>query len=194
MLIERPMVFLDLEATGISPYQDRIVEIAFLKRFPDGREDFFGSLINPQRPMPKESMAVHHITDEMVAQSPSFSQIAERAFLFLDNCDLGGFGIIKFDVPLLASEFSRSGFFFSTDGRRVVDALTIYHRMEPRNLEAAYRFYCGKTLDGAHRAEADTRAAAEVFRAQLARYEAVPKDLDDLSDWCRRHTGVRRSS
>ncbi|MDE2314353.1 MAG: 3'-5' exonuclease [Elusimicrobia bacterium] len=194
MRIERPIVFLDLEATGISPYQDRIVEIAFLKRFPDGREEFFGSLVNPQQPIPKAAMAVHRITDEMVAQSPAFAQLAADAFKFLENCDLGGFGILKYDVPLLSSEFSRAGYFFSTDGRRMVDALTIYHKMEPRTLEAAYRFYCGKTLESAHRAEADARASAEVFRAQLGRYEAIPKDLGELSEWCLRRAGLRRSS
>ncbi len=195
MNIDKPIVFLDLEATGISPYQDRIVEIALLKRLPGGKEEAFSSLVNPQRPIPPESTSVHHITDGMVAQSPIFSELAPRLFSFLDNCDLGGFGILRYDVPLLTSEFSRAGFFFSTDSRRVIDALTIFHKMEPRTLQAAYKFYCGKTLDGAHRAQADASAAAQVFEAQVSRYENLPKGMDALSEWCRRQSqGARRLS
>ncbi|MHB2026285.1 MAG: 3'-5' exonuclease [Elusimicrobiota bacterium] len=193
MKTDKPVIFIDLEATGISPYKDRIVEIAMLKYFPDGSEEFFHSLVNPRQQIPPAAMAIHHITDEMIAQSPSFYLIAERVMAFSENCDMAGFGILKFDIPLLSAEFSRAGFFFSTEGRRIVDALTIYHKMEPRNLAAAYQFYCGKKLTGAHRAEADTRAAKDIFLAQLAHYPDFPQDMDSISAWCRAKMGAGRS-
>lgn len=182
--LDKPIVFFDLETTGVAPAEDRIVDIALLRRQPDGTEEAFASLVNPGMPIPPESTAVHRITDEMVRGQPSFLDLAPRLLGFIGEADLGGFGVSRFDIPMLVNEFKRAGCAFSLEGRRVVDALQIYHKMEPRNLSAAYRFYCGKALEGAHRAEADARAAQEVFFAQLQRYAQLPRDMEGLSAFC----------
>lgn len=181
---DRPVVFFDLETTGVSPMEDRIIDIALLRRDPGGSEEAFSSLVNPGMPIPPESTAIHHITDEMVQGQPSFKDLAPRILRFVGEADFGGFGISRFDIPMLAAEFKRAGCVFSLDGRRVVDALQIYHKMEPRNLSAAYRFYCGKPLEGAHRAKADAEAAREVFFAQLQRYTELPRDMEGLGAFC----------
>lgn len=182
--LERPIVFFDLETTGVSPVDDRIIDIALLRRDPGGNEEAFSSLVDPGMPIPLESTAIHHITDEMVRGQPSFRDLSPRLLEFIGQADLGGFGVSRFDIPMLVGEFKRAGCAFSLEGRRVVDALQIYHKMEPRNLSAAYRFYCGKTLQGAHRAEADAKAAQEVFFAQLQRYQELPRDMEGLSAFC----------
>ena len=182
--LQKPLVFFDLEATGIAPTEDRIVDIAILRREPDGREECFSSLIDPGVPIPAETTAIHHISDEMVRGQPTFKDLAPKILEFMGDADLGGFGIIKYDIPMLTSEFKRAGMVFPLEGRRIVDALTIFHRREPRNLSAAYKFYCGQPLPGAHRAEPDARASSSVFWAQLARYPDLPKDIEGLSAYC----------
>jgi DNA polymerase III subunit epsilon len=184
MMIDRPLVFFDLEATGISTDNDRIVDIALVKRAPDGGETIFCSLVNPGVPIPREASAVHHITDDMVAAAPSFKELAPRVLDFLGASDLGGFNAAKFDIPMLQAEFKRAGFELPMAGRRVVDAQVIYHKMERRTLAAAYQFYCGKPLPDAHRAEPDARASLEVFFAQLGRYAELPKTMEGLADFC----------
>ena len=184
MNIDRPLVFFDLEATGISTENDRIVDIALVKRAPDGGETTFCSLVNPGVPIPREASAVHHITDDMVASAPLFKELAPRVLDFLASCDLGGFNAAKFDIPMLQAEFKRAGFELPMAGRRVVDAQVIYHKMERRTLAAAYQFYCGKPLPDAHRAEPDARASLEVFFAQTGRYSELPKTMDGLADFC----------
>ena len=182
--INRPLVFFDLEATGISPENDRIVDIALVKRQPDGSETFFSSLVNPGLPIPREASAVHHISDEMVVGAPSLRELAPRLLDFLGDADIGGFNVAKYDVPMLQAELKRAGFELKLDGRRIIDAQVIYHKMERRTLAAAYRFYCGKPLPDAHRAEPDARASLEVFWAQLDRYGELPKDMDGLAEFC----------
>lgn len=182
--LERPLIFLDLEATGISPGEDRIVDVALLKCRPDGSEEFFSSLVDPGIPIPREATAVHHITNEMVLGQPSFRQLAGKILDFFGDSDLGGFNILKFDLPMLQAEFKRAGLEFRLDGRRVVDAFVLFQKMEPRSLGAAYKVYCGKSIAEAHRAEPDARAAREVFFAQLERYPQLPKDVEALSAFC----------
>ena len=182
--LDRPLVFFDLEATGISPENDRIVDIAMVKRNPDGTETAYSSLVHPGMPIPREASAVHHITDDMVASAPYFKELAPRVLDFIGDADLGGFNVAKFDIPMLQAELKRGGFELPMGKRRVLDAQAIYHKMERRTLAAAYQFYCGKPLPDAHRAEPDARASLEVFWAQLERYQELPKDWDGLNQFC----------
>lgn len=186
LALSKSLVFFDLEATGVYPAEDRIVDIALIKRNPDGSEESFSSLVNPEMPIPPEAQAIHHITDEMVQDQPTFRQLALRLIQFIGDADLGGFGIIRYDVPMLTAEFKRAGVSFGIEGRSLVDTLTIFHRKEPRTLSAAYRFYCGKSLDGAHRAEADAQAAYEVFWRELERYPDLPSDIAGINGFCRK--------
>lgn len=179
--LERPLVFLDLETTGTDTANDRIVDVALLRRDPGGMEGTFSSLVDPGVPIPVEASEVHHITDDMVRGQPTFKELAAKLLAFMDGADLGGFNVGKFDIPMLAAEFKRAGFEFSTKDRRVLDAFTIFQRKEPRNLSAAYKFYCGKNLEGAHRAEADAKASFEIFEAQLEKYDDLPRGFDELS-------------
>jgi len=181
---DRTLVFFDLEATGISPLEDRIVDIAMIRRKPDGSEDSFCSLVNPGVPIPREATAIHHITDEMVAGAPTIKELVPKILEFAEGADFGGFNILKYDLPMITAEFKRAGFELSLEGRRLVDAFFIFQRMEPRNLTAAYKLYCGKPLENAHRAEADARASFEIFDAQLARYAALPQEMGALSAFC----------
>jgi len=193
---DRPIVFFDLETTGTNISTDRIVELSVIKISPNGERETRTRRLNPEMHIPEEATAVHHISDEDVAHEPTFRQIAKNFYIFMEGCDLGGYNIVKFDLPLLAREFQRCGLSFTTEGRRVLDAYTIFCRMEPRNLTAAYRFFCGKKLEGAHGANADTEATVEVFEAELERYgsadytnfpdgiEKFPENLDELNDFC----------
>lgn len=177
--LKKPLAFFDLETTGTDVGKDRIVEIAIVKVFPDGtmqckpdkpgKENRF--FINPGMPIPRESSMVHGIYDEDVKDAPPFAEVAEKLFKFLFDCDLGGFNSNKFDIPLLAEEFLRAGIDFSLEGRHLVDVQVIFHLMEPRNLKAGYKFYCGKSLDDAHEALPDAMATYEIFKAQIERYE-----------------------
>jgi DNA polymerase-3 subunit epsilon len=184
MKMDRAVVFFDLEATGVAPLEDRIVDIALIKRLPSGLEEAFTSYVNPGVPIPPEASAIHHITDEMVRQAPSFRELAARVLEFIKDADLGGFNVLKYDIPMLGAEFKRCGLELPMDGRRVLDSFVIFQRMEPRNLGAAYKFYCGKSLEDAHRAEPDARAAGEVFFAQLSRYPQLPPEIEGLSAFC----------
>jgi DNA polymerase-3 subunit epsilon len=179
--LKKPLAFFDLETTGTDVGRDRIVEIAIIKIMPDGQINTMPSgnagetrlLINPTIPIPLESSMVHGIYDEHVKDAPTFEQMSSKIFKFIFDCDLGGFNSNKFDVPLIAEEFLRSGIDFSLEGRSLVDVQIIFHMMEPRTLKAAYKFYCGKDLEGAHEALADTRATYEVFQEMLQRYDGV---------------------
>lgn len=182
--LDRPLVFFDLEATGISPEKDRIVDIALVKRLPDGGEASFSSLVNPGMPIPREAVAVHHITDDMVAGAPRFGEVADRVLDFIGESDLGGFNVMRFDIPMLQAELGRAGHALKLDGRRFLDAQVIFHKMERRTLSAAYQLYCGKPLPDAHRAEPDARASLEVFFKQLERYPQLPQTMDELSAFC----------
>lgn len=178
--LSRPLAFIDLETTGVNLGSDRIVEIAIVKIMPDGSRSVKRKFINPQMPIPQETVDIHGITDEMVKDAPTFKQVANEVKQFLDNCDLGGYNSNRFDVPMLVEEFLRAGMDFQFEKRKLVDAQKIYHLMEPRNLGAAYQFYCGKELVNAHTAEADATASWEVLDAQLARYPQLGNTIDSV--------------
>ena len=181
--LKNAMVFFDLETTGINITNDRIVEISMLKVQVDGTEECKTFRVNPERPIPKETSEIHGIYDEDVADCPTFKELARQLATFLEGCDLAGFNSNKFDIPLLAEEFLRAGVDFEMRKRKFVDVQTIFHKMEKRTLEAAYKFYCQKDLTNAHSAEADTRATYEVLKAQLDRYEELQNEVSFLADF-----------
>ncbi len=178
--LNRPVVFLDLETTGLSLTQDRIVEIAMLKVMPDGTSQKKRKLINPEKKIPAEVSAIHGITDEMVKDAPLFKVAANEIRQFMDNADLAGYNSNKFDWPLLMEEFLRAGLDFDMTGRKLLDVQKIYHMMEPRTLSAAYKFYCDKELENAHSAEADVNATWEVFKSQLQKYEKLGNTIESV--------------
>lgn len=185
--LERPLIFFDLETTGIDVANDRIVEISVLKVFPDGSKELKTRRINPEMPIPPASTAVHGITDDDVADCPSFKQIAKNLAAFFQGADLAGYNLLRFDLPLLMEEFMRVSVPIDLDDRRVVDVQVIFHAREPRTLSAAYKYYCGKHLDNAHSAEADTVATYEILLGQLEKYEDLEKDVDALSKLSKGH-------
>jgi len=191
----RPLAFFDLETTGIDPMTDRIVEICVMRVDPDGEVETRTRRINPERPIPPAATAVHGIRDEDVRDAPTFRQIARGLLEFIGGADLAGFNIHRFDAPLLDREFRDCGMDFALADRRIVDAMTIFHRMEPRDLSAAVRFYLDRDLVGAHAAEADVAATLDILDAQLERYPDLPRSVEELDAWSRsgRPGGVDRS-
>ncbi len=179
--LKKPIIFFDLETTGVDVTHDRIVEISMIKVLPSGEEIEKTRRVNPGIPIPAEATAVHHITDADVANEPSFRQIAKSLANEMVGCDIAGFNSNRFDIPMLDQEFQRAGVKFDFTKARFVDVQTIFHKKEQRTLVAAYRFYCGKELDGAHSANADTRATLEVLKSQLDRYDDLPNDIEALS-------------
>lgn len=169
--LNRPLVVFDLETTGVNVGHDRIVEISMVKTFPDQHSETHTYRINPGIPIPPETTKIHGITNADIENSPSFAEKANDILHFLNDCDLAGFNVLKFDFPLLVEEFLRAGFDFDLKKRRIIDVQNIFHKMEQRTLSAAYKFYCGKDLINAHSAEADTMATLEVLQAQIERYE-----------------------
>lgn len=188
--LKRPIIFFDLETTGTNITDDRIVEISLIKVNPDGSEVERTRRINPGRPIPQEATAVHHITDQDVADAPTFKQIAHSLAEIFSGCDIAGFNSNRFDIPILDEEFRRAGIKFDFSKARFIDVQTIFHKKEQRTLVAAYRFYCDKELDGAHSANADTRATYEVLMAQLDRYNDLPNDIQQLSDYSSQNRNV----
>lgn len=181
--ITRPFVVFDLETTGIQVSNDRIVEIYCIKIFPDGKEDHLHWVLNPTIPIPLQASEVHGFYDKDVQDKPTFAEKAEELNAFLKDCDFGGFNHIRFDFPLLVEEFYRAGISFETQ-RKFVDAQRIFHLKEPRNLTAAYKKYCNKSLDDAHSAKADTIATWDIIKAQLDFYPELSKDVDSLHEIC----------
>ncbi len=175
----RPLAFIDLETTGTNVVQDRIVQIAVLKVFPDGSEDIRQRKINPTIPIPPSASKVHGIYDEDVEGSLTFSQIASSLIKYIDDSDIAGYNSNKFDIPLLIVEFSRCGIDFQLEGRSMIDVQAIFYKMQPRTLKAAYKFYCGKDLVGAHDAANDIRATYEVLKAQIQHYDNVAYEDDN---------------
>ncbi|MGE5383619.1 MAG: exonuclease domain-containing protein [Omnitrophica WOR_2 bacterium] len=169
--IIRPLAIFDLETTGTNVANDRIIEISIVKILPEGKELILTQRINPTIPIPAEATAVHGISNQDLENEPTFQEIAPRIAEFLNNCDLGGYNSNKFDIPLLMEEFLRVDINFELKGRRFVDVQSIFHKMEPRTLKAAYRFYCQKELENAHSAEADAKATYEILKAQLECYK-----------------------
>ncbi|MCD7848438.1 MAG: 3'-5' exonuclease [Parabacteroides sp.] len=181
--LKNPLVFFDLETTGINIVKDRIVEISFVKVHPNGKEESKTRRINPEMPIPPESTAIHGITDEDVKDCPTFKEIAKSLSAQIEGCDLAGYNSNRFDIPLLAEEFLRAGVDIDLNKRKFVDVQTIFHKMEQRTLAAAYKFYCDKSLENAHTAEADTMATYEVLKAQLDRYPELQNDINFLSQY-----------
>ncbi len=180
----RPLVVFDLETTGIDVEKDRIVQIAMIRVEPGGGRTTFETLVNPERPIPPEASAVHGIQDADVRDKPTFSRIRGEVEDFLADADLAGFNSVNFDLPLLQAELQRAGSEMDFPGVRHLDAMKIFHRMERRDLTAAYRLYCGKELTGAHNALADTEATLAILDAQIARYEEVPGEIEALHRFC----------
>ena len=178
--LKRPIVFIDLETTGVSLSSDRIVEIAMVKIQPDGTRQSKRKLLNPEMPIPKESSDIHGITDDMVKDAPTFKQVATEIKMFIENCDLGGYNSNRFDIPILMEEFLRTGIHVDLSTRKMVDVQHIFYTMEPRTLSAAYKFFCEKELEGAHSAEADVNATIDVLMAQIKRYEKLGDSVDSI--------------
>ena len=181
--LKNPLVFFDLETTGIDIAKDRIVEISMVKVMPNGEEIVKTRRIKPGMPIPPESTAIHGITDEDVKDCPKFKEIAKSLAAQIEGCDLAGFNSNRFDIPMLAEEFLRAGVDVDLNRRKFIDVQTIFHKMEQRNLTAAYKFYCNKDLANAHSAEADTMATYEVLKAQLDRYPELENDVNFLSKY-----------
>lgn len=180
--LHKPLCIFDLETTGIDISKDRIVEICILKVNPDASRESKTWLINPEMHIPEKASEVHGIYDEDVADKPTLKDIAPQIMQMLSGADLGGFNSNRFDVPLLAEELLRVGIDFDLSKIKLVDAQVIYHKMEPRNLSAAYKFYCNKNLENAHSAEADTLATFEILDAQVEKYQDIPNDISSLSE------------
>jgi len=182
--LTRPIAFIDLETTGTNLATDRIVELAIVKVGVDGSRQTKRKLINPLMPIPKASSDVHGITDEMIKDAPTFKQVANEIKQFINHCDLGGYNSNRFDIPMLVEEFLRAGLEFSVDGRKLIDVQRVFHLMEQRTLSAAYRFYCNKTLEGAHGAEVDASATWEILQAQVERYPEIGMTLESICSFC----------
>ena len=188
--LKKPVVFFDLETTGIDVVNDRIVEISLLKVSPDGNEETKTMRINPEMPIPQQATEVHGITDEDVKNEPTFNTVAKDIAKFIEGCDLGGYNSNKFDIPLLAEEFLRVGVDVDLKKHRFIDVQVIFHKMEQRTLSAAYKFYCQKNLDDAHSAEADTKATYEILKAQIDRYSELQNDMEELSKFSSHNKNV----
>jgi DNA polymerase III subunit epsilon len=178
--LKKPLAVIDIEATGSNPSVDRIVEIAIIKLMPDGNRTVKRKLVNPGIPIPQNIIDIHGITNEMVKDAPTFKQAAQEIKQFMDGCDLACYNAYRLDLPILIEEFIRVNVDFEMKGRKVIDVQKIYHQMEQRTLSAAYKFYCNKNLEGAHGAETDATATAEILSAQLERYPQLGNTLDTV--------------
>ena len=189
--LKNPLVFFDLETTGTNINSDRIVEICYLKVYPNGNEESKTMRINPEMHIPEASSAIHGIYDADVVDCPTFKDVAKKIAADIEGCDLAGFNSNRFDIPVLAEEFLRADVDIDLMKRKFVDVQVIYHKLEQRTLSAAYKFYCGKSLEDAHTAEADTRATYEVLKAQLDKYpEVLENDINFLSTYSCHHKNV----
>lgn len=185
--LDRPLVVFDIESTGVSPRKDRIIELAAVRVNVDGSEERKVWLLNPTVHIPEETTQIHGIADEDVKDCPTFADRAGEIFEFFEGADLSGFNADRFDIPCIEEEFARVGVNFAAAARRHVDVQRIFHRMEPRDLTAAVKFYCDRPHTGAHGAEDDTVATLEVLKAQLARYPSLPRDVASLDEWIAPH-------
>ncbi|MEO5945518.1 MAG: 3'-5' exonuclease [Chitinophagaceae bacterium] len=178
--LKKPLAIIDLETTGVNPGTDRIVEIAIVKILTDGTRSVKCKRINPGMPIPKSSSDIHGITDEMVKDEPTFKQVAQELKQMLDGCDFAGYNSNRFDIPLLMEEFLRAEVDFDMKNRKLLDVQNIFHKMEPRTLTAAYKFYCSKSLEGAHSAEVDATATYEILEAQIKHYSELGNNIDSI--------------
>jgi DNA polymerase III subunit epsilon len=188
--LKNPLIFFDLETTGIDVVNDRIVEISYLKIFPDGREEVKTMRINPTIPIDPKATEIHGISNEDVKDAPTFTEVAQSVANVFEGSDIAGFNSNKFDLPLLAEEFLRSEIDFDLKKRKFIDVQVIFHKLEQRTLSAAYKFYCEKDLENAHSAEADTRATYEILEAQLDKYKELENDVDQLSKFSAHNRNV----
>ncbi|MCK5624787.1 3'-5' exonuclease [Candidatus Pacearchaeota archaeon] len=182
--LSKPLVFLDLETTGVSTLIDRIVEFSALKINPDDTEENITIRINPQISIPPEATAIHGIKDNDVVNQPIFKEHALMIKNFLEGCDLGGFNIKKFDLKVLEAEFKRAEVEFSKENRFILDVMTIYHKLHPRDLAAAHKEYCNKEIENHHSAEQDVRATVDIFKSQLESHKELPQNISELHDFC----------
>ncbi len=183
--LDRPLAVFDIESTGINPRSDRIIELSIVKLLPPkGLRELRTFIVNPGIPIPPESSAIHGITEADVAGKPLFRDLAPEIYRFLEGCDLAGYNIIRFDIPMLIEEFLRASINFSMEGRRLVDAQRIYHKREPRDLKAALQHYCGELFLEGHRAEADALATVRVLEGQFTRYPDLPRTMNELDKYC----------
>lgn len=181
--LKNPIIFFDLETTGLDIANDRIIEIAYIKVYPNGNEESFTYRINPERPIPAESTAVHGITDEDVKDCPTFKQMASKIAADFKGADLAGYNSARFDLPMLAEEFLRADVDIDLSTRKMIDVQTIFHKKEQRTLSAAYKFYCQQDLVDAHAAMADTKATYEILQSQLDRYPDLQNDMAFLANY-----------
>ncbi len=184
--LNKPICFFDLETTGTDVAKDRIVEIAIFKVFPNGNKESKTWLVNPTIPISPQSTAIHGISDEKVANEPTFKELSYHIYNMIKDSDLAGYNSDRFDIPLLAEEMLRAGVDFDMKNRVSVDVQTIFHKKEERTLSAAMKFYCGQSLENAHSAEADTMATYEILIAQLERYPELGNDIKSLSEFTTR--------
>jgi len=182
--LDKPLAVFDIESTGINRRTDRIIELAIVKLFPDGKRETHEFLLNPERPIPAEATAIHGISDNDVKDCPTFLQKARDVAAVLADSDLGGYNILGFDIPLLQEEFNRAGVTFNVENRRIFDAQRIYHKKVPRDLTAALSYYCNEMHVDAHGARGDVEATLRVMEGQLDRYPDLPRDLDGLDEFC----------
>lgn len=182
--LERPLVFFDIETTHLDIAIARIVEIAMIKLYPNQTTESFLTRVNPGVPIPSEATRIHGITNFDVIDKPSFRDIAGDIYALIENCDLAGYNLIAYDLPILVNEFKRAGIDFKTDNIAIIDVLEIFRKKERRNLAAAYQFYCQKQLNNAHSALKDTQATLEIFQAQLNRYADLPTQVQELHEFC----------
>lgn len=188
--LKKPIVFFDLETTGVHIATDRIVEIAILKVFPNGNKESKTWLVNPTIPIPSETTKIHGISNEKVTNEPTFKELAAEILELIHNCDLAGYNSNRFDIPILAEEFLRADIDFNMKNRKAIDVQNIFHKLEQRTLVAAYQFYCNKELKDAHSAEADTTATYEVLLAQLDKYEELENNVSFLAEFSDRDGGA----
>ncbi|WP_185860812.1 3'-5' exonuclease [Blattabacterium cuenoti] len=181
--LHRPICFFDIEATGINIGKDRIIEISILKIFPNGNQEDKTWLICPIIPIPPQSTAIHGIKDEDVAGKPKFKDVASYILKMIENTDLAGYNSNRFDIPILVEEMLRAGISFDIKKYKTIDVQVIFHKMEPRTLSAAYKYYCNKNLMKAHSSKADTLATYEILLAQLEKYENLKKDVKNLNQF-----------
>jgi len=183
--LTRPLAVFDIEATGLNVRADRIVQLCIIKIMPDHSRITYETLINPQRPIPPETTEIHGIKDEDVANCRTFPELAGELDAFLKDCDLGGFNVARFDIPMLTEEFFKAGIKFDIDSRNIVDAQRIYHKKVPRDLEAALSYYCGEMHIDAHDAKADVLATIRVLESQIEKYSDLKNmTISDLADYC----------
>lgn len=188
--LKNPIIFFDLETTGINIASDRIVEIAYLKVDVNGNESAKNMRVNPEMPIPEKAQAIHGISDEDVKDAPTFNEVARSLAKEFEGCDLAGYNSVRFDIPILAEEFIRAGVDIDLKRRKFVDVQVIFMKMEPRTLSAAYNFFVGKELQDAHSAEADTLATYEVLQAQLDRYSNLENDVGKLAEFSAHNRNV----